>query len=658
MTTAGKTPEQQPAKDKTDDRKIGEILIAEGLLKDIQLEEAFRLQSQSSKNQPLGQILVNQEIITKRQLDFILDQHRKRERLGDILVRTGVISKELLEVALTQQKKSGCRLGEELIKQNFISEKVMRQVLCTQLNIPFVDLEDISIDTSLVKLINQNYAKRYQVVPVARIGDSLTLAMDDPTISWLIEELQIMTGLTINVVTSTREAIQSAFTKLYETEADTNMFPAVELLDEDLDVMPEKTTFYDTQASTKADVLVNQILGKALNSGASDIHLESGDRSLMVRFRIDGVLKEPYLGSLRDEINRNTKEIISRIKIVGKLDISERRRPQDGSFRARILKDGQSVKIDFRISIIPGYYGESVVIRILDGRKAPKTIDELGFSEKITRQLHQILKRNEGLLLITGPTGSGKSTTMYGALMTLYRPGIKILTAENPIEYVYDNITQCEVNEKIGNTFANYIRSFLRQDPEVIMVGEIRDPETAQMALRAAQTGHIVLSTLHTNDTFSTIMRLMGLGVDPNLLSSCLIGVLSQRLVRQVCTYCKQEYLPSEELLKEFFKAPPSNLKLQSGEKCSHCDYTGYLGRTAVSQLWTPSDNDILLINKGQINDKLRKSADQSTIFMAEDASRLLSEGKTNLEELIRTLPYSCIYQFHNKVADNFDPPA
>ena len=247
---------------------------------------------------------------------------------------------------------------------------------------------------------------------------------------------------------------------------------------------------------------------------------------------------------------------------------------------------------------------------------------------------------------------------MYGALMSVYRPGIKVLTAENPIEYVYDNITQCQVNEKIGNTFANYIRSFLRQDPEVIMVGEIRDPETAQMALRAAQTGHFVLSTPHTNDTFSTIMRLVGLGVDPNLLSSCLIGVLSQRLVRQICPPCRQEYQPPEELLKEFFKDSPPNLKWQNGKKCSHCNYTGYLGRMAVSQLWTPSDHDILLINKGEINDTLRKSSDQNTIFMSEDAGRLLTEGKTNLEELTRTLPYSCIYQFLNMGVDNIDPPA
>jgi type IV pilus assembly protein PilB len=310
------------------------------------------------------------------------------------------------------------------------------------------------------------------------------------------------------------------------------------------------------------------------------------------------------------------------------------------------VKEGQEVKIDFRISVIPGYYGENVVLRILDARNAPKSIDELGFSERINDTLHRLLKRNTGIILVTGPTGCGKSTTLYGALMTSYRPGIKILTAEDPIEYVYDKITQCEVNEKLGNTFAKYVRAFLRQDPEIIMVGEIRDTETAEMTFRAAQTGHMVLSTLHTNDAIGSITRLLGLDVDPSLISSCLLGVVSQRLVRGICPNCKKEYMPSKQLLREFFEVPPVDIRWFKGQRCSQCNHTGYSGRIAVSELWIPSEKDTILINKGEGVDELRESSAQSTIFMSEDAMEKLRAGKTNLEELIRTLPFSSIYQF------------
>ena len=636
----------------TDDRKIGEILIEEGLINETQLQEAYQAQSASPTYKPIGQILVDQKLITQKQINYLLDCNYKRARLGDILVRSGVITQDLVDIALSKQKESGVRLGEELVKLNFISEEEMKQVLSTQLNIPYVNLDDMKIDRSLVKLINKNYALHNHVVPIAKQNDTMTLAMADPTCTWLVDELEAMTGLAVNVVTSTSSAIKSAFSRLYEQKELSDNGAEFEMIEEESEKITESEPQKEFQTSKSADSLVSHIISQAIENSASDIHIESGPHRLNIRYRIDGVLKESHLGELQDDIHKNQKEIISRTKIMGKLDIAERRRPQDGSFRARIMKAGKPVKIDFRISIIPGYFGENIVIRILDSRNAPKSLDQLGFSEKITNQLGQLLKRNEGLTLITGPTGSGKSTTLYGALMSIYRPGIKILTAEDPIEYVYDNISQCQVDDKIGNTFANYIRAFLRQDPEVIMVGEIRDSETAQMALRAAQTGHMVLSTLHTNDTYSSILRLFGLNVDANLIASCLIGVLSQRLIRQICPHCKAEYNPPDELLKEFFSSDTPKIKWYRGGKCSACNYTGYLGRLAVSQLWSPSDHDILLINKGNL-DELRESSDKSTIFMIEDVIRLLQEGKTNLEEAIRTLPYSCIFQFH-KMAEQY----
>jgi type IV pilus assembly protein PilB len=404
--------------------------------------------------------------------------------------------------------------------------------------------------------------------------------------------------------------------------------------------------YLESHELRRADALVTQLISVGLRNGASDVHIETTDRRLDVRFRVDGVLQEIYLGSLGDELNRLRREVVSRIKILGNLDIAERRRPQDGSFRARLMRAGQEVKIDFRISIIPGYFGENVVLRVLDSRRAPKSIDELGFSSRINATFHGLLKRNTGILLVTGPTGSGKSTTLYGALMTCYRPGLKILTAEDPIEYVYDKITQCEVNPKIGNTFAKYIRAFLRQDPEIIMVGEIRDSETAEMAFRAAQTGHLVLSTLHTNDAVGSVTRLFDLDVDPSLIASCLLGVVSQRLVRKVCSNCETQYKPSAELIKEFFDVPPPRVRWTKGKGCTRCNHTGYKGRLAVAELWTPSDKDIILINKRKDIEDLRNSSYQTTLSMSEDVLEKLVAGKTNLEELIRTLPSSNISQF------------
>ncbi len=626
--------------------KIGEILISEGLINQSQLQEALSVQKGLKKYKPIGQILVDQKIITQKQLNFLLDRHGKRPRLGETLIRSGVLTQEQLKIALDHQKTTGLRLGETIVRLSFTTEEVMRQALCTQLNIPFINLEDISIDRSLSKLINKNYAQKHHIIPISKIGDNITLVMDDPTNMEVIGELEEFAGHTINVVTSTQAAIKDAFHSLYEDTWKKSADSGLKLSGEDTIETLGESKSDESQKDRRADAFVTKLISMGLDQGTTDIHLESLDRRMLIRFRVDGVLQDAYLGPAQEQINRYRREIISRIKILGILDIAEKRRPQDGSFRAHITKEGQATNIDFRISIIPGYYGENVVIRVLDARKAPQSIHQLGLSKKTTETLRQLLERNTGIILITGPTGSGKTTTLCGALMTLYKPGIKILTAEDPIEYVYDNITQCEVNQKLGNTFASYVRAFLRQDPEVIMIGEIRDSETAEMAFRAAQTGHLVLSTLHTNDAISAVTRLSGLDVDPNLLSSCILGVASQRLVRQICPKCKAEYVPSKDLIKEFFNVPPSDIRWFKGQKCSHCSYTGYSGRVAIAELWTPSEEDIILINKGASIDELRESSYKSTSFMAEDAVEMLRAEKTNLEELIRTLPYSSIYQF------------
>jgi type IV pilus assembly protein PilB len=379
----------------------------------------------------------------------------------------------------------------------------------------------------------------------------------------------------------------------------------------------------------------------AIDRGASDIHLETINSRLQVRFRIDGMLQHFNLGTMADDLSRQRGEVLSRIKILATLDISERRRPQDGSFRARVAREGRVVPMDFRVSVIPGYYGENAVIRILDPRWAPESVEQLNLAPPVTERLRKLVRASAGMILITGPTGSGKSTSLYGILRSVYKPEIKVITAEDPIEYVCPQFCQHEVDERIGNTFAKFLRSFLRHDPEVIMLGEIRDPETAELAFRAAQTGHLVLSTLHTNDAVSTITRLTDMGVDAGVCTSSLLAVMAQRLVREICWNCKEEYDPPAELLAGIFDTPPAGIRWHRGTGCPVCHQTGYKGRVAITELWTPGDDDVLLINKGAGFEEIREAARRNSITMADDVMRKLREGRTSLEELVRVLPQS-----------------
>jgi type IV pilus assembly protein PilB len=399
----------------------------------------------------------------------------------------------------------------------------------------------------------------------------------------------------------------------------------------------------------KADALVRRLLATAIAHRASDVHLETLSSQMQIRFRIDGLLESLDLGDLKEACDYSSREIVSRLKILAKLDIAERRRPQDGGFRVRVDRGDEQSSVDLRVSIVPSYYGESVVLRILDRKHAPRSIDQLQFPPAIAAALRQLLRRPSGILLVTGPTGSGKSTTLYASLMTLYRPEIRVLTAEDPIEYVYEQFSQSEVNADIGNTFATYLRAFLRHDPEVIMIGEIRDEETAQVAFRAAQTGHLLLSTLHTESAVAAIPRLLDLGIDPNSIASTLIGVVGQRLVRRVCTTCAADYEPPADLLKEFFVRRPDRLAFRKGIGCPQCNYTGYRGRMTMVELWTPDDEDVLVITKNASLDDIRMSARRSTLSMVDTIWEVLEHGRTNLEELVRVLPTATIAEFRQR---------
>jgi type IV pilus assembly protein PilB len=634
---------------KSSESRLGQDVAREGMITEDQLGERLAQRNGHGTHEPFGQELVRQKLVTQRQLNLVREQ-TDRPKLGEVLVRSGAISADQLQHALNQQKKLKLPIGQLLVRLNYLSDETMRQALGVQLNVPFLDLDRMTIDPALNRVINRSYARRHSLLPVASIGQSLTICMDDPTNHRAIEELRGSTGRVITVVTASHEAIERAFGRVYPERTETPS-QNVDLIAEDEGEREASKSKYveDYRQNKNADAVVRQLLSMAIELRSSDIHLETLANRLQVRFRIDGVLEEMALGELQTLCNQGAREVVSRLKILGKLDIAERRRPQDGSFRVRVDRRGEQASIDLRVSVVPSYYGESVVLRILDRTRVPNSIEQLGFSTAVADRLPQLLRRPSGIVLATGPTGSGKSTTLYASLMSLYRPQIRILTAEDPIEYVYEQFSQSEVNEQIGNTFASYLRAFLRHDPEVIMVGEIRDEETADMAFRAAQTGHLLLSTLHTNTAVGAVTRLLDLKIDPNMLTSALIGVLGQRLVREVCNGCRVAYQPSDELMREFFDAPPSGLTFYKGEGCEGCNFTGFHGRMSVAELWVPNDEDLLLINKGAPFEDLRRSSLRTTLSMADDALERLVAGRTNLEELIRMLPYSAICEFRQR---------
>ena len=570
-----------------------------------------------------------------------------RGRLGEILREFGAISEAQLEHALAQQAQLKLPLGKVLLKLNYVTDETVRQALAKQLNIPYVDLEKVTLDRRLARVINKSYARRHSLLPIAQVGRTLTVAMDDPTAAAVIDELMGLTSFGITVVTSSSRAIQRAFRRLYEDSvAETTETLGADLIissvDAPVETSPPSSATRDEGATRRADELFRQILFRALESNCSDIHLEMLPSGLHVRYRIDGVLRQPHFGPLQDNLDQNMREITSRIRILCKLDIAERRRPQDGSFQVSLNRGGSKVTIDLRVSVIPSYSGESVVIRILDQTRAPRSIAALDLSPVVSSRLEELIQRPTGIFLVTGPTGSGKSTTLYACLMKLHRPEIRILSAEDPVEYVYEELSQAEVNEDIGNTFAAYLRAFLRHDPEIIMVGEIRDQETAEIAFRAAQTGHLLLSTLHTNSAIAALPRLLDLQIESSLIASSLIGVISQRLVRRICLACRQEYTPSPTALHEFFEAP-TRLTFYRGAGCADCGFSGYKGRMMVADLWVPDEQDLGLITRQAPFDEVNESARRTTYSMAQDAHERLLAGTTTVEELLRVLPYGAI---------------
>jgi len=551
---------------------------------------------------------------------------------------------------LSRQAELGLPLGQVLLRLNYLADSALHEGLADQFEITCVELESMTIDRALARLIGRHYARRHVLVPIDLKDGRLTIAVEDPRAGGVVDELSRVTGLSIEMVTAPGSAIGRAWRRLYD-EDDRNVEtvivgrPGASPGGAAAVAGTRGRGVAPGDGRSRGDELFREVLELALDRSASDIHLEMLPSALSLRLRIDGVLRRPSLGPLQEALDRHAREVVSRVKVLSTLDIAERRRPQDGSFRVALRRGARVTDVDLRVSVLPSQAGESVVIRLLDRSHAPRAITDLDLSGEVAAGLASILRRTTGIVLVTGPTGSGKTTTLYACLMRLHRPEVRILTAEDPIEYVYEGLSQSEVNVDIGNTFASYLRAFLRHDPEVIMVGEIRDEATADMAFRAAQTGHLLLSTLHTNSAVATVPRLLDLDVDAALIATSLVGVLSQRLVRRICSMCRQPAAASGVACEELFGAAGSAPPVYRGAGCAACDFTGYKGRVVVADLWMPDERDVMLIAERAPFAALVESARRTTVSMAADAHARLRAGVTTLDELARVLPYSAIVE-------------
>ncbi len=563
-------------------------------------------------------------------------------RLGDLLVNEGLITQENLQRALSEQKGTNEKLGSILVRLQLIQEDQLIGFLSRQYGIPSITLSQLDIDPDVVKLVPAQIAKKYEVLPVKRTGNALTLAMADPTNVFALDDVAFMTNLQVLPVVASQGAIRQAIERLYEPQASAfsdvltameGEVPDVELVEGGEDTAPSKVDIFELKdASEEAPVvkLVNLILTDAIRRGASDIHLEPYEKVFRVRYRIDGVLQEMMAPPKRLEA-----ALLSRVKIMSNLDIAERRLPQDGRIKIRY----SSREIDLRVSTLPTIFGEKIVMRILDKEALTLDLAKLGFDDWSMENFKKVIHQPYGMVLITGPTGSGKTTTLYSAVHTINSPDINIMTAEDPVEYNLKGINQVQINDEIGRTFSAVLRSFLRQDPDVILVGETRDLETAQIAIRAALTGHLVFSTLHTNDAPSTIARLQDMGIPPFLVASSILLVLAQRLARRVCKECRDPYEVDEESLTPYGHVPQGlgKVTLYKGKGCQACNFTGMKGRTAIYEVMPVSSELRELILRGASTTEVRDLSQQQGMKTLRQAGLLkVLEGATTAEEILR----------------------
>lgn len=568
--------------------------------------------------------------------------------LGDLLVRESLISRQQLRRALEYQRVHGGRLGYCLIQLGWVTGDDISAVLCRQFGLPSINLPVFRVNPSVVRLIPPETARKYQVLPLSREGSTLTVATIDPTDVLAMDDLQFMTGFTIEPVVAAESAIRGAIRKHYgggrarETrqggaDASVESVPAArDELERDR-AEPAPVAIDDRgEAARQAPVvkLVNRILSSALEQGASDIHIEPYEQELRVRFRIDGLLSTVMTPPLSQK-----DAVTSRIKIMAKLDISEKRLPQDGRMKIRLNREGRVGDLDLRVSVLPTLHGEKVVLRLLDRDRLMLDMTQLGFEPDSLRRFESAILKPYGMVLVTGPTGSGKTSTLYSSITRLNRMETNILTAEDPVEFNLPGINQVQVKEQIGLTFATALRAFLRQDPNIVLVGEVRDLETAEIAIKAALTGHLVLSTLHTNDAASTVSRLTNMGVEPFLVATSVHLICAQRLVRRICRQCRQAAEPPVESLIDagFDPSEASRIPTYRGRGCDACNHTGYKGRVGLFEVMEIGDGLRDLILRGGTSTQLKRMAIQEgMITLRASGLQKIRDGVTTLDEILR----------------------
>jgi type IV pilus assembly protein PilB len=565
-----------------------------------------------------------------------------RKDIGELLVEDGLITERQFQKSLDQANKVNESVQKILVSMGFVTEKDITEVIGKQMGVDFVDLDDFDLDPELSRSIPEHLAQRYKVIPIAQKDNKLTLAMVDPLNVIAIDDIRLITGFDIEPVISTEDAIMKAInrqfgvTDLAEVEETVKDISAADFGPMEVEDGAEEEIALDKlkELVDEAPIVrvVNLIISQAINDKASDIHIEPEAKSVRVRYRVDGVLHD-----VMQPPKHIQAPMVSRIKIMANLDIAERRIPQDG--KIHLKHDNR--EFDLRVSTCPCVHGEKVVMRILDKSSVMLGLNKLGFYPEMQGPFEVIVEKPYGMILVTGPTGSGKSTTLYSVLNKLNRGEVNIMTIEDPVEYQIQGINQVQQNERAGLTFAHALRSFLRQDPDIIMVGEIRDGETAKIAVEAALTGHLVLSTLHTNDAAGAITRLTEMGIEPFLAASSIIGVLAQRLTRVICPNCKESYVPPVESVRRFGLTAytDSEITFYRGRGCDHCKMTGYKGRLGIFELLVISDRIRGLILQRSSTAEIKQCAmEEGMKTMPDDGLRKVLDGVTTIEECLRVV--------------------
>lgn len=560
-----------------------------------------------------------------------------KKRLGEILIDAGLIKGEDLDKALDIQRKTKGSLGQILVDMGLVDRDQVMKALSSQLGVSYISLSDYLIDPETITYVPRELAKKYMLVPIGKDGDKLIVAMAHPWDIKAIDHIRSITGMPVKTVIASEDEIKKIIDQYYEQSTGTTLEEMVKEIGEEYyeEEEVEVDRLREMAEETPVVKFVNLLLAKAIQERASDIHIEPRKDVVKVRYRIDGILRDMF-----DSTKELHPAVVSRIKILGGMNIAERRLPQDGRY---VTKMGNK-EVDLRISSLPTIFGEKIVIRLLNKSAAILTLEELGFSGEDYDKFKNLIKKPYGIILVTGPTGSGKTTSLYSAIQVLNTPERNIITVEDPVEYQIDGVNQVQVNPKIDLRFSTALRSILRQDPDIILIGEIRDLETARIAMQSAITGHLVLSTLHTNDAASALTRLVEMGVEPFMVASSVIGIIAQRLVRKICPRCKYEYEPTEDIRLEFQKVglikEGDTFKLAKGKGCSYCNNTGYRGRTVVGEILVLNSKIRAMVLERVSSDVIRDYAKKELgmATLKESAMRKVMEMVTSFDESLRVV--------------------